>query len=311
MSESYNVKLIQYKNGTLEIRSYGDLMCADPELELDEMGLSDESIELRKDLRHKKRMLKKEFQEKLQEESKKIYNPFTEEIEILEDMDDIEMQLAHEHSLKSSYNRTIHAIYKYSRQCIWEYFITLTFSAEHVDRYDFGSCMKKANKWFQHQHERYAPELKYLFVPEQHADGAYHIHGLIADTGDIKIEDSGRVSVGGKACIRTEINQDCPTIYNLSGWKFGFSTATKILDTHKVSTYITKYITKDICEMSKNRKRYYRSRNIPEPEETTFIVPHKEKAEFINTLADSLGAELVYEKSFDGYTSVDYRFYQA
>lgn len=309
MSKAYNVKLIQYINGTAEIRSYKDLVGIDPESEYyDETGLSDEQTENRAELRHKKRMRKKEFLE----EQKKVFNPFTEQWEILEDMDDIETILAHERSIKSSFNRTIHAIYKYSRQCNWEYFITLTFGPEHVDRYDFGACMKKANKWFQHQHERYAPELKYLFVPEQHADGAYHIHGVIADTGDMKIEDSGRVADGGKACIRTESNQGCPTIYNLSGWRFGFSTATVIRDTQKVSTYITKYITKDICELSKGRKRYYRSRNIPEPEESTFIVEQKDKADFINTLADSIGAELIYEKSFDdGYTSVDYRFYKA
>ena len=75
-----------------------------------------------------------------------------------------EIMLAHERSVRNSLNRTIHAIYKYSRQCNWEYFITLTFNKECVNRYDFSECMKKANKWFQHQHDRFAHDLKYLFV---------------------------------------------------------------------------------------------------------------------------------------------------
>lgn len=210
-------------------------------------------------------------------------------------------------------NRSVQEIYKYSRQVEWEYFITLTFDESKVDRYDFSTCMKKANQWFNNQQKRVASDLKYLYVPELHKDGAWHIHGLIADVGNMKIEDSGRVSIGGKAYVRTEKNSQYPTIYNLSGWKNGWSTATVVSDTHRVSTYITKYITKELCEVTKGKRRYYRSRNISEPKETTFIVEGtpEEKDEYIQMLVDSLGVDLVHEKSISGtYNAVTYRYYQ-
>lgn len=195
----------------------------------------------------------------------------------------------------------------------WEYFITLTFDGTKVDRYNFDTCMCKAGQWFKNQHKRYANDLKYLYVPEMHQDGAWHIHGVIADVGNMKIEDSGRVSIGSKAYVRNEHNSQYPTIYNLSGWKYGWSTATVVKDAHKVSTYITKYITKELCGVTKNKRRYYRSRNISEPKETTFVVEGTpaEKEEFIKTLADSLGVDLIYEKSISGiYNAVDYRYYE-
>ena len=200
---------------------------------------------------------------------------------------------------------------RYSRQVDWEYFITLTFDGSKVDRYDFDVCMRKANDWFRNQKKRKAPELKYLFVPEQHNDGAWHIHGVIADVGNISFVDSGRVAIGEKACMRTDGNIKFPTIYNLSGWRFGFSTATRVRDKYKVASYITKYITKNLCENTFGKKRYYRSKNIPEPIEKGFLVEPNEFESFMAEMVDSFGCNMVYRKDVNGlFQSVIYRFYQ-
>ena len=306
MSEAYNIKLIQYDNGIVEIRIYDKPINADfEETTLCQLEMADLIAEHKKVYREARKQQQLDY-----EYARKEYNPFTDKEEYLNNYSDIdEIILAHERSVRNSLNRTIHSIYKYSRQCDWEYFITLTFNEECVDRYDFSECMKKANKWFNNQRNRFATDLKYLFVPEQHKDGAWHIHGVICDTGSMKIEDSGRVAIGKKSYVRNESNNHYPTIYNLGGWKFGFSTATAVRDTDKVSTYITKYITKEICETSKGRKRYYRSQNIPEPTETEFFVEGN-KDDFIQTLIDSLGCDLTYEKSIGGYLSVDYKYYK-
>lgn len=43
-----------------------------------------------------------------------------------------------------SFRRTRSALYMYARQCVWEYFITLTYSPDKIEnRYDFSLCMKR------------------------------------------------------------------------------------------------------------------------------------------------------------------------
>lgn len=284
MEGAYNLRIIEYANGTVELRRYDSPINAVYDGETSVVPIYQQG---------KKRNVELE------------YNPFTEQFEQLRTLQDAER------SAKNSLNRTKQALYQYSRQGNWEFFITLTFDGDKVDRYDFDLCMKKANIWFNHQRTRSASDLMYLFVPEQHKDGAWHIHGVIANVGDMKIEDSGRVAIGKNSYVRTDKNSHYPTIYNLSGWRFGWSTATKVRDNHKVVTYITKYITKDLCKVTKGKKRYYHSKNIPEPIEHGYLVESCDVEEFIRTFENSLDCELVYSKEINGqYQSVNYRYYQ-
>lgn len=284
MEGAYNLRVIEYANGTVQIRKYSTPVNAVFDTETSVTPV---------------------YQKPKKRERPKMLNPFTEELEIMYDLNNSDR------SAKNSLNRTREKLYTYSRQADWEWFITLTFDGSKVDRYDFSGCMKKANQWFKHQHQRYASDLMYLFVPEQHKDGAWHIHGVLSNTGCMKFEDSGRVAIGKKAYVRTAENAKYPTIYNLSGWRFGWSTATAVRDKHKVATYIVKYMTKELCEVTKGKKRYYRSRNIPEPNERGFIVEPHEYDQFMQTLEDSLGLNLVYQKEVSGtYNTVNYRFYQ-
>lgn len=284
MDGAYNFRIIQYANGSVEIRKYSS--------PVNTIYTGETTIE-------------PVYKKPKKRESQKEYNPFTDEMERLPTFEESDR------SARNSLNRTKQNIYKYSRQADWEYFITLTFDGAKVDRYDFDICMNKAVTWLKNQRYRCAPDIKYLFVPEQHKDGAWHIHGVICDIGEMKLTDSGRVVIGKKSYIRTTENTNYPTIYNLSGWRFGFSTATKVKDKHKVATYITKYLTKDLCESTFGKKRYYRSRNIPEPEEKGFIVEPHEYADFLQTIENSIGLTLVHEKEVTGeHQSVTYRYYQ-
>ena len=70
-------------------------------------------------------------------------------------------------------------VYNYSLANDWDWFVTLTFDPQKVDRYNYSDCAKKL-KNFIDVTRRKCPGLKYLFVPELHKDGAFHFHGLIA-----------------------------------------------------------------------------------------------------------------------------------
>lgn len=184
-------------------------------------------------------------------------------------------------SIYSSTNRTINTIYKLARSNDWEYFLTLTFNPELVDSFDYDEVTKKLSQWLNNLKKRYAPELKYILVPELHKSGRFHFHGLLANIGNIKLDDSGH---------RDESNN---IIYNLGNYKLGYSTVTKINDVRRVSSYISKYITKDLCTLTKGKRRYWSSKNLDLPNETTYVLTPEE----ITSMINSFNNRIVYEKS--------------
>lgn len=157
-----------------------------------------------------------------------------------------------ERSAYVSYNRTKHKVYDIVRSNKWDYFFTLTFNPDKVDSFDYAECVEKLSKWLNNS-RRKAPDMKYMVVPELHKSGRFHFHGLFADCDGLGFVDSGHKD-GEKI------------IYNVGSYKLGFSTATRIQDLHKSCSYITKYITKDLCSVTKGKKRYWASRNLTQPE---------------------------------------------
>ena len=58
----------------------------------------------------------------------------------------------------------------------WDYFVTLTVDPGKYDRFDLKSFYKAFSSFKRHLGFRFS----YVFVPEQHKDGAWHLHGLIS-----------------------------------------------------------------------------------------------------------------------------------
>ena len=96
-------------------------------------------------------------------------------------------------------------------------------------------------------------------------------------------------------------------IYNINkrSFKYGFTTATKIESTEKVSNYITKYITKELITMSKGQRRYLYSKNLAKPQsETLFeedlkfmellLSKHKELVKIKKVKDEERGIETTY-----------------
>lgn len=168
-----------------------------------------------------------------------------------------------EHSQRVSINRTIQSIYELSYNNKWEYFITLTFDRENTDAKNYDEIIRKMQNYLHNiQKRKCGKEFKYLMIPERHKDGSFHLHGLFANCGELEFIESGRVMINGKAYKKTKNNSCYPVIYNIPSWKWGFSTATRVLDNAKTCSYMTKYITKDLCIAIKNKRRFYPSRNL-------------------------------------------------
>lgn len=111
----------------------------------------------------------------------------------------------------------------------FEYFVTLTLDKEKIDRYDPKVIMQKVNRWLDNMVRRHG--LRYILVPEQHKDGAYHFHGFFAGDG-LQTVDSG-------------LKHEGRTIYNLPQWGYGFTNAQKLYGTYSAAVgYVCKYIGK-------------------------------------------------------------------
>ena len=174
---------------------------------------------------------------------------------------------------KRSLARTKQSIYELCRNTEWEWFVTLTFNSEKINRYDYDEVTKKLSKWLNHLRTKNR-QLKYIFVPEKHKDGAFHFHGLVSGLKDAKIEDSGHKDKG-------------ETIYNLNSYRFGYSTMTKVRDNTAVLHYILKYITKEVCAASEGRRRYWASKNLERPKIVVEFLNPDDQCYMWQELADS------------------------
>ena len=134
----------------------------------------------------------------------------------------------------------------------FEYFVTLTLDPAKIDRYDPASVTKALNRWADNMVRRHG--LRYILVPEQHKDGAFHFHGFMAGRGLIAV-DSG-------------ITWDDRPVYNLPQWKLGFTTAQRLYgDYHAAVGYCCKYIGKQNGERPLGRW-YYSGGAMQEPKKT-------------------------------------------
>lgn len=156
------------------------------------------------------------------------------------------------------------------------HFVTLTLDGAKIDRYDVKTVMQRVTVWLNNRVQRKG--LKYLIVPEFHKDGAVHFHGFFNDA--LTLADSGTVipPEGGRPIKRTTAKrrglrpEDCKTVYNVTDWTLGFSSAIAMYgDRAAAAAYIAKYVTKEMEYAGGDRGKiggryFYHSSNLREPE---------------------------------------------
>jgi len=119
-----------------------------------------------------------------------------------------------------------------------------------------ATSKKRISKWINNLQARYG-RFSYIIVPEYHKDKqALHFHALIKDYPAPTI-DSGHV-----------INSR--TSYNLPSYNLGFSSLVKIDNLEKVSSYVRKYITKDMPHFE-GKNRYFCSQGLERPTKHTNV----------------------------------------
>jgi len=149
----------------------------------------------------------------------------------------------------SSLMRSKTRITDYTLANDFDLFCTFTFNPELVDSFNLSEAKAKMSKWLNNA-RRYSPDLKYLIVAELHKSGRIHFHALMKNYLD--------------TLQQTHKQKNGREIFNISKWHYGFSTAVEITDIGKVSSYMQKYITKDMLKIG-NKKRFWASRNLTKP----------------------------------------------
>lgn len=190
-------------------------------------------------------------------------------------------------SLRISYSRTKRKVYDMVKSNNWEWFFTLTFNPDKVDSFNYEEVTTKLSDWLSNMRKK-CNNMKYVVVPELHESGRWHFHGLFADVENMVFVDSEKRDKKGRI------------IYNVGNYKLGFSTATKIDDVSKASSYLTKYITKEMCDVTGGKKRYWRSRNVQMPEVIDLMIENP------YSLIEEYKEEITYQSEIEGYIKVTY-----
>lgn len=112
----------------------------------------------------------------------------------------------------------------------FQWFVTLTLDPAKIDRYDAKEVVRKMSQWCDNRVRRKG--LRYILVPEHHADGAIHFHGFF--NGALEAVESGLTDKHGHK------------VYNLPDWTLGFTRAVELYGEYGAAvTYVTKYIGKE------------------------------------------------------------------
>lgn len=110
-------------------------------------------------------------------------------------------------------------------------FVTYTLDPQKIDRYNEKEIYRRIRNWLSHQVQR--EKLKYVLVPEEHRDGAWHFHGFM----NLSLE-----------------------------WNYGFCRIREIdrqNDLNNAIRYTIDYMKKDMIKF--NGRRYLHSKNLIEP----------------------------------------------
>lgn len=149
-----------------------------------------------------------------------------------------------ETKMENAFSRARSMIKQYGLCNDWDYFVTLTLDKKKYNRYDLGVFRKDLAQWVRDMRKKYGTEdgkrLSFVFVPENHKDGAWHMHGLLYGLPESAV-----------CPFERGVHPDYLVDNGFLNWpdyakKFGFVSLGVIRDKISTVLYTTKYINKDI-----------------------------------------------------------------
>lgn len=130
----------------------------------------------------------------------------------------------------------------------FKYFVTLTIDKNKYDRYDLKTYYKDLGQFIRNYNRIHKTKVEYVLIPEEHEDGAWHMHGLFNGILDKHLQVNNNGYLEWKQYTK----------------KFGYMSLDSVKSKEKVANYITKYITKNLAKSIKelNAHMYYCSQGL-------------------------------------------------
>lgn len=138
-------------------------------------------------------------------------------------------------------------------------FWTLTFDPKICDEaiedeYRYEEMRKWLHKMRARHKRRSDENFNYIAIPERHKSGQIHWH-MVTGGLDVELIDSGKKYKDNK-------------VFNCPDWEHGFTNVQRMRSKSKISSYVTKYITKDLLysPVRKNKRKYWSSKGLSLPD---------------------------------------------
>ena len=129
--------------------------------------------------------------------------------------------------LSNNITRAKTTIREYALCNKWDFWCTFTINPRKYNRYHLDDYIKDFTEFIHNYNRRKEEKCRYLFIPEQHKDGAWHIHGFISGIAETDIY----------------INKFGYFAWKQYEEKFGFISMTKLDDDiERLASYCLKYI---------------------------------------------------------------------
>lgn len=150
--------------------------------------------------------------------------------------------------LKNNICRARNKILEYVLCNDFVFFVTLTLDPVKYDRNNLKLFIKHLGYFIQDYNRRKNAEIKYLFIPEQHEDGCWHMHGFIMGLSYDRLE---LFDLHGDKPLPPYIVKKLKSnelLYNFPDYekRFGYNVFEPIRSKKASVLYMCKYLTKDL-----------------------------------------------------------------
>ena len=143
--------------------------------------------------------------------------------------------------LNEAFCRAKSMVLQYALCNPWDFFFTGTLDPAKFNRYDLDSFQQRLSQFIRDKRKAYGTQLSFLLVPEQHKDGAWHMHGLISGIPESALRRF-RPPEPQKLVESDYLNW--PDYMQ----KFGFCSLGPIRHPVATSFYISKYVSKELSQ---------------------------------------------------------------
>lgn len=157
--------------------------------------------------------------------------------------------------LANSLSRARSTVFEIALCNDFEYFCTFTLDETKRDRFDLDSFRKDFTQYIRDLNKKRAEneKIRYLLIPEQHQDGAWHMHGLLMGLTESELT----------------LNENGYLDWNGYRQRFGFFSVSPIENSVACAKYITKYIGKDFekVDLEKGQHLFFASKGLARKEQ--------------------------------------------